>query len=62
MGDQTVEVGRVGFRTVEVDRTDGAFRMAVNGVEVFCRGACWWPVDPVGFTPGTTSCGPPWNW
>src|SRR6202044_1589151 len=41
-----------GFRSVEVDRTDGAFRPVVNGVEVFCRGACWWPIDPVGLYAG----------
>jgi beta-mannosidase len=47
MGDRTIEVGRVGFRSFEVDRSGGAFRPVVNGVEVFCRGACWWPIDPV---------------
>jgi beta-mannosidase len=40
--------GRVGFRTVEIDRTDGDFRVIVNGERVFVRGAVWMPVDPVG--------------
>ncbi|HEY5245207.1 MAG TPA: hypothetical protein VIJ60_06025, partial [Acidimicrobiales bacterium] len=40
-------LGQVGFRTIAVDRRDGDFRVAVNDVEVFCRGACWMPVDPV---------------
>ncbi|MDQ1723146.1 MAG: beta-mannosidase [Frankiaceae bacterium] len=43
---------RVGFRDLTVDRTDGAFTISVNGVTIFCRGACWVPVDAVGLAPG----------
>ena len=46
-GGPDLEVGRVGFRTVALERDGGAFQVVVNGVAVFCRGACWWPVDPV---------------
>ena len=45
--DVDIDLGHVGFRTVEVDRTDGAFTFSVNGVAIFCRGALWVPPDVV---------------
>jgi beta-mannosidase len=44
LGDVVVALGRIGFR--EVERRD-EFALHVNGVRVFCRGACWTPLDPV---------------
>ena len=45
LGDAAIDLGRVGFRTVEVDREGGAFALRLNGVPIFCRGACWTPLD-----------------
>lgn len=45
-----VHESAVGFRTIEVDRTAGGFDLSINGVDVFCRGVCWTPLDPVRLT------------
>jgi beta-mannosidase len=47
IGGHELDLGRLGFRTVEVDREDGGFSISVNGVPVFCRGAFWMPPDVV---------------
>ncbi len=45
VGPVTLSLGAVGFRTIAVDRTDGAFTLRVNGTPVFARGATWVPPD-----------------
>jgi beta-mannosidase len=47
LADETVDLGLVGFRTVVADRSDDGFTLVVNDVPIFCRGACWFPLDPV---------------
>jgi beta-mannosidase len=42
-----VTIAPIGFRSVEVDRTEDGFALRVNGERIFCRGACWTPLDVV---------------
>jgi beta-mannosidase len=43
--EQVFALGHTGFRTVLVDSRDDGFAVSVNGQSVFCRGACWTPID-----------------
>jgi beta-mannosidase len=40
-------LGAVGFRTISRLRTGAGLALAINGTRVFCRGACWTPLDAV---------------
>lgn len=49
VGGTEIALGRVGFRSLAVDRdVDGkGFALVVNGVRIFARGACWSASDLV---------------
>jgi beta-mannosidase len=44
-GTTELDLGETGFRSIEVDVRDEGFGLRINGVDVFCRGACWTPLD-----------------
>lgn len=46
-GDVRADLGHLGFRSVSLTTKGDDFALRVNGVPVFCRGACWTPPDPV---------------
>lgn len=48
-GPAIVELGDIGFRTVHLTRDEGDFTLHINGTPIFCRGACWTPLDPIAF-------------
>lgn len=44
-GEQRFDFGKTGFRKIELQCTGDDFALKVNGVPVFCRGACWTSTD-----------------
>ena len=46
-GDCDLNLGRVGSRSIDLDRNGGEFSVSVNDEPVFCRGACWSTADVV---------------
>ncbi|PWE55689.1 beta-mannosidase [Metarhizobium album] len=61
VGGKTIPLGKVGFRSLEIDRgQDGKdFAVVVNGERVFCRGAVWTTADIVRL-PGAKEDYRPW--
>lgn len=49
IGARRLDLGQVGFRTIVADRAHDGFELRINGVPVFCRGACWGSPDAVSF-------------
>lgn len=45
---ESIDLGNIGFHSIALDTESDAFALKVNGVPVFCRGACWTPSDPIG--------------
>lgn len=44
-GPIAFDCGRLGFKSVAMDRREGRVQLVVNGRPVFARGACWTPID-----------------
>ncbi|OJT98616.1 MAG: beta-mannosidase [Rhizobium sp. 63-7] len=61
VGGKVIPLGKVGFRSLEIDRgADGKdFAVVVNGERVFCRGAVWTTADIVRL-PGAEEDYRPW--
>lgn len=51
-----IELGAIGLRTIELDTANAGFGLRVNGVPVFCRGACWTPLDAVSLRSDPVDC------
>ncbi|OBS54158.1 hypothetical protein A8B73_02060 [Methylosinus sp. 3S-1] len=60
IGDRRLDLGRVGFRDIRVDRgADGRdFAVFVNDLPIFCRGACWTAADAASLTGRREDCAP----
>ena len=50
-----LELGRTGFRSVDVDQQQGSFTIIVNNIPIFCRGACWTPTDVIALSADSKS-------
>jgi beta-mannosidase len=54
--DVVIDLRRVGFRTIHLDTHSGDFSLNINGVPIFCRGACWTPLDIVTLRSPASEC------
>ncbi len=45
-----IDLGSAAFRALELDRNGEGFALRVNGIDIFCRGACWTPLDAAALT------------
>lgn len=43
-----IDLGMIGFRSVTGGYEGDGFALRINGIDVFCRGIVWTPVDPIG--------------
>lgn len=48
--EEAIDLGHVAFRSVRLDTSRKRFSLSINGVPVFCRGACWTSTDVVSLT------------
>jgi beta-mannosidase len=53
--EMRIDLGRIGFRTLSRRDTDDGFGIRVNDTDVFCRGACWTPLDSAALTSTDTT-------
>lgn len=60
IGATTIDLGRTGFRSIEVDRgSDGrGFGLTINGKPIFCRGAVWASADITALPTGPSAFRP----
>ena len=40
-----VDAGAIGFKEIYVEQVDGRVQFSINGIPMFCRGACWTTAD-----------------
>ena len=50
-GPVKVDLGELAFRSIAVSSDEQGFGISVNGVPIFCRGACWSTPDLVSLRP-----------
>ncbi len=37
----TIDCGKIGFKSIELNRNNDQLQFVINGEPIFCRGACW---------------------
>ncbi len=37
----SIDCGKIGFKSIDLNRSNGQVQFVINGEPIFCRGACW---------------------